>query len=110
MPPVPELRHARPCDCAGRYRQFAPSPFGGTQIIPVEHDHEDGWCGILALGCPGVPHCRDWILGAIQIAERLATARGDGVRAFELRIKREDWEREFARRAPLIEQEAACRP
>ncbi len=110
MASMAEPHGTRPCDCAGRHRQFAPHASGGTQIVPVLHEHEDGWCAVLSSGCPGLPHCRDWILGAYRIAERLATLRGDEARAFELQIQREGWEREFARRVPIDKQEPACRP
>jgi hypothetical protein len=114
MASVTEPRHARPCDCAGHHRRFAPHPLGGTQIVPVMHQHEDGWCASLCSGCPGLPHCRDWILGSYRFAESLATIRGDGARALEIQISREEREREFARRVPVEqlvhEPEAACPP
>ena len=92
----------RPCDCAGRHRAFVEG--GGGRIEPVAHQHEDDRCSELALGiggCPGLPHCRDWILGAYRACETMAEVCDDKSRAFEIRITREDLELEFARRPSI---------
>lgn len=81
----------RPCDCEGRHREFAPHPAGGTQIVPAIHQHEDDLCspgaGAVA-GCPGLPYCRDWIIGGYRAGETLAEICGDKLRWFGADAKR----------------------
>lgn len=108
----------RPCDCAGHHMRFPDrSPEAITyellhpptrprlsRPIPAMHQHEDELCSERHLGiggCPGLPHCRDWIVGTYRMRERLAKITGDGSLAFELRIRREELERWFAHRSPL---------
>ena len=98
-----QLENERPCDCAQRHQRFADGEFSGV-IEPMPHQHEDARCSRQVLGiggCPGLPHCRDWILGAYRAGETLAEVTGDGLRAFELAEQRRELEREFARRRPL---------
>lgn len=73
------------------------------------HQHEDELCSVEAGigGCPGIPHCRDWIIGHHNVAISLAEMCGDGARAFEIRLRREWFERSFAGRKPLVAVEAA---
>jgi len=108
----------RPCDCAQRHMQFlerdrdtvafellhSPTRPLACRVVPVPamHQHEDDWCSEYHLGiggCPGLPHCRAWIIGAYRVGESLAEACGDTARAFELRMRREKWERD---RPPMM--------
>jgi hypothetical protein len=66
--------------------------------VPVMHLHEDERC---SSGCPGLPRCRDWIIGSYNAGIAVAEVCGKRSRAFKLRLLRDDLEREFARRAPL---------
>lgn len=108
----------RPCDCAGHHMRFPersvdsmtywllhpPSrPCVVARAIPAMHQHEDERCGPAfgTTGCPGLPHCRDWIIGCYRVGEYLCTVTGDHLGAFERRVVREELEREFARRQPL---------
>lgn len=90
----------RPCNCLARHCVLTDHPLGGEQIVPAKHAHEDRRCAALS-GCPGLPHCRDWILGDYSIAEKLASLRGDAQCAFEIRIQYEELKRAFALRRPL---------
>jgi hypothetical protein len=103
----------RPCDCAGHHMHFPERdpdavtwellhpPTGRIRLqlpVPDMHQHEDGRCSD---GCPGLPHCRDWIIGSYRVGEALARVMGDGDREFKIRIARDGLEREFALRKPL---------
>lgn len=99
----------RECDCAGRhlrfpeYRvnlmiesRFRPPP----PPVPALHQHEDDRCDARHLGiggCPGLPWCRDWIIGAHNIGITLAEATGNTQRAVEIRDQRDRLAREFQR-------------
>ncbi len=93
----------RPCDCARRHRRFVDGQLG-AQVAPVMHRHEDACCSAAILGiggCPSLPHCRDWIVGAFRAGETMAEVTGDEAREFEIRLQREELVREFARRPAL---------
>lgn len=119
------MTEQRPCDCAGHHREFLERDVGAMTFelmhqparlrwrppitVPTMHDHEDARCSEAFLGiggCPGVPHCRDWIIGAYRVGETLARETGDGAREFELSFQRRALEREFSRRAPLSAEAA----
>lgn len=106
-----------PCDCAGRHMRFMerdwdvvtwellhppthmPRP---PRPVPSMHQHEDERCCASGMGgCPGLPHCRDWIIGSYNAGIALAEIIDNRLRAFELRIERDGLELDFARRKPL---------
>lgn len=105
----------RPCDCAGRHMRFPdrdptyamlypPSRPYLPRPVPAMHQHENERCSEEHLGiggCPGLPHCRDWIIGAYNAGIALAEVTGDGLRAVELKRWRDGLQREFAGRIPL---------
>lgn len=109
----------RPCDCAGRHLRFPdrdpsyvllypPTRPHLSRPIPVMHQHEDERCSKHHLGiggCPGLPHCRDWIIGTYNAGITLAEVQNDKQRAFYLRIQRNKLTVEFARRKPLAAPE-----
>jgi hypothetical protein len=97
----------RYCDCSGHHEEFVPyepsflaSDRGLMMALsrrPAMHLHEDDRCAIIMPGCPGLPWCRSWIIGGYHLAEKMAAAHGAIDRAFEIRLHREDIEREFSR-------------
>ena len=110
----------RPCDCAGHHLRFPDRDPGAIthellypparprlpRPIPVMHQHEDERCsaGHLGIGgCPGLPHCRDWIVGSYNAGITLAEVTGDRKRALDLRIQRNKLVVEFARLATLAD-------
>ncbi len=110
----------RPCDCAGRHLRFPdrspdsityellhpPTRIRLPRPIPAVHQHEDERCSERYLGiggCPGLPHCRDWIIGAYNAGITIAKVTDDHMRELELRIQRNKLAIEFARRQPLPE-------
>lgn len=118
----------RPCDCACRHQRFEDIPCccgsrcyagiagHGTRIVPAMHQHEDDRCSKPFTGiggCPGLPHCRDWIIGCYRAGETIATVTGKRLRAWKLAEQRRELEREFERRPALTEgtvEQATCSP
>lgn len=104
----------RPCDCAGHHMRFPDRDLSYELLypptrprlprpIPVIHQHEDERCseGHLGIGgCPGLPHCRDWIIGTYNAGIVMADVQDDRRGALGLRIRRNGLVVEFARRAP----------
>lgn len=107
----------RPCDCAGHHLRFPDRDPGNAMLypprrpfvaqpIPVLHQHENDRCSKPYLGiggCPGLPHCRDWIIGTYNAGITIAEATGDNHRAFELRLQCDSMERAFACLPPLAD-------
>lgn len=105
----------RECDCSDRHMMFPdfdvsyemmypPSHPRVMRPIPALHKHEDERCSKEHLGvsgCPGLPHCRDWIIGSYNAGIAIANVTGDEMRAFDLRIQRDGLEREFSLRKQL---------
>ena len=76
--------------------------------IPALHQHEDERCSEEHLGiggCPGLPHCRDWIIGTYNASITICEVTGDKQGAFTRRMERNKLVMEFARRKPLPEPE-----
>lgn len=110
---------SRPCDCAGYHRRFLErDPHNALKYppripfivepIPALHEHEDERCSLTHLGiggCPGLPHCRDWIVGAYNAGITMAEVMGDKRRAWKLSVQRDELAAEFAKRKTLADPE-----
>ena len=109
----------RPWDCAGHHMRFPERSIDSVTWelmhppterprlpvpIPAMHQHEDALCSqrFGVAGCPGIPHCRDWIIGHYDVAVSLANIRSDGLLAFELSLQRDWYQRMLDERKPLV--------